>query len=211
VASGIVPLDPRSTESVAAAVELHAALLPTSPVIRIGPEFASRIYYGQLVERGILSCDLYFVDRQPAGFIAYTVLDRQRMLRFLVSRALPLGLIGVRAVLQDPTRLSLVSEAVTAMRYRQHREGKRYQGEILSFGVLPEFRSRAFIQTSGQRISHALFTRAKDFFSQQRVNGFRMMVQADNVETLLFYHALGCRVDGGGAKNGGVVSVAFEF
>ncbi|NJO12550.1 MAG: hypothetical protein HC872_02785, partial [Gammaproteobacteria bacterium] len=60
-------------------------------------------------------------------------------------------------------------------------------GELLSFGLLPQFRSRKFVAESRLRISQDLLREAMRALESSRVELSRAIVDADNLEARLFY------------------------
>jgi len=205
------PLDPANPAAIEAAVRLHGALLPDSPVSRLGPAFMRWFYYRTLVQDKLVCCDLSYVGGAPAGFIAYTKYSSDFMALGFRRHWLHLaGVMGV-AALRHPPVVREVLRVVSLMLRRKQQAARVVQGEILSFGVLPEYRSVEFVRRTGWRISLELYERAKKYFQDEGVPSFRMLVQAENRETLLFYSALGCQLckePGGDPKT---VQVIYTF
>ncbi len=193
--SGIRPLDPRNAGDVQAAVRLHCALLPQSPVSRLGPEFMRLFYYRKLVEDGLVQCDLAYHDGRAAGVIAYTRYPFDFMANGLRRHWLYLVAVTAYSLLRHPGRLGIILPVVAMLRERKRQAGDVPEGEILSFGVLPEYRGADFVRRSGRRIPVELFERARAFFLKEGISSFRMLVEADNREALLFYHTLGCKLE----------------
>lgn len=95
------------------------------------------------------------------------------------------------------------------MLHRKWRPNGACEGEILSLGVLPEYRNAEFIRRTGRRISLELFETAREFFKRAEITSFRMLVQADNREALFFYHALGCEFRKLEEANGKIIEVIY--
>ena len=190
---GIAPLDPRSTDDIEAAVRLHTLLLPRSPVVQLGPEFMRHFYYRTLIEDGLLCCDLYYWQGDAAGFIAYTKHASSFLASGLRRHWVFLAALMVWVTLRHPARLMVMLRVLGMMRGRRGRTGSISEGESLSFGVLPEYRSREFVGRTGRRISMELFEGVREYFRRERISSFRFLTEADNREALLFYHAMGGR------------------
>jgi len=189
---GIKPLDPNNRHAVAHAAQLHSTLLPDSPVSRLGQAFMRRFYYRKLVGDGLVCCDLYYHQGTPAGFLAYTKHPADFMALGLRRHWLYLMAVMAGGVFCRPTRVGVMLGVVAMLRTRQKEQLSGRQGELLSFGVLREYRTTTFMRQTGQRISLELFENAKRYFQREKITTLRLLVQADNRETLLFYHALGC-------------------
>ena len=67
-------------------------------------------------------------------------------------------------------------------------------GELLSFGVLPEYRSRKFINDTGLNVSNDLFESAIEQLRQAGKSKLRAIVDKDNLEAQFFYRSKGWRV-----------------
>ena len=204
---GVTPLDPRSVTDVESAVRLHALLLPRSPVARLGSAFMRHFYYRVLIEDGLVRCDLYHCQGVAAGFIVYTTYPSDFMAQGLRRHWLYLALLMVGLGLRHPVRLAVMLRVLTSMRGRRSQAGSISEGEALSFGVLPEYRSSEFVRRTGRRISRELFQRASEYFRREKIASFRLLVEADNREALLFYHAMGGRVRHGPKEGGQTVEI----
>lgn len=190
--NGIKPLDPRNRAELEAVVRLHGLLLAQSPVARLGTPFMRRFYYRELVQDGLICVDLCYSDGVAAGFVAYTRYASDFMAQGLRRHWLRLAGVMAGSVVRRPLLLGEIVRVLALMRNRKQQAGDVSRGEILSLGVLPEYRSGEFARRTGRRVSLELFGSARDYFARQNIASFRMLVGADNREALLFYHALGC-------------------
>lgn len=199
---GIRPLDPRNPHDLEAVTRMHAALIPQSPVCRLGAEFMEKFYYRKLVEDGLIHCDLYVHEGTPAGFIAYTEIPSRFMSEGLRHHWLYLAGVMARSIFRHPQRVGAVLKALTIMGSRTRKKGTSREGEMLSLGVLPEFRNPEFIRRTGKRIPSALFEHARTYFRNQGVVDIYLLVEAENKPALMLYRAMGGRfepdVDSGG-------------
>ncbi len=190
--NGIKPVDPRDRTGVEEIVRLHSLLLPQSPVARLGPAFMRRFYYQQLIRDGLVCADLYYSDGIAAGFIAYTKHAADFMAKGLQRHWLRLAGVVAGAILRRPLLLGEILRVFLLMRRRKQQSDSVLPAEILSFGVLPAYRSAEFVRRTGQRISLELFESARDYFDRHNLPSLRMLVETENRQALLFYHALGC-------------------
>jgi ribosomal protein S18 acetylase RimI-like enzyme len=208
---GIKPLDPQDRSDVADAARLYAALLPNTALTKLGEDFMKGFYFGALVEDGIIRCDLYYYQGRPAGFIAYTEQGWGFVSVSVRRHWFRLGMLLGWSVLRNPARLKTIGEVLLLMRKRGDEPPPPYRAEFLVFGVLPEFRSREFIQQTGRRISAELFENAKQCFARLGLPGFRLMVEADNREAVLFYHRMGCKLEKLSFGEGKVLQAVFAL
>jgi ribosomal protein S18 acetylase RimI-like enzyme len=190
---------------------LHAALLPESPVSRLGSRFMRDFYYRVLPREALLFGAVAYVDAQPAGFIAATH-DRTGFMRTAFERAWPrlLAVLGA-SVLSGATSMRAMWQAAQVMRGRSQAALDTRVGEILSLGVLPAYRHPAFVRQSGIRIATDLLDLAVDDLRAMGVQQIGAAVRADNTEAKLFYASLGWRLDGPRVAGGRPAAVEFVW
>lgn len=170
---------------------LHASLLPTSPIALLGPRFMERFYYRLLPRDGLICGALAYVDGEPAGFIVATQDSAGFMRAGLRRHGLSLLWVVSTSLLASPTRLPAVLEAWRLMRSQPAPPGTGTAGEILSLGVVPEYRGSRFIRESGIQVAIDLLERAVERLRAQGVRQIRAVVDQDNTAAKLFYHGLG--------------------
>ena len=200
---GLVELAARDRAGAEDAARLHEQLLPTSPVVRLGPRFIRRFYYDSLVADGLIACAIAYADGAPAGFIVCTRTPARFMADGLRRHVAGLSAVLLGEVVSDPRRLKVIWWTVTHMRRNPARAAAAgtddAEGEVLSFGVLPEFRNPAWIRRTRRRISLELFGWARGYFRSARLPRFRAVVESSNREALFFYSGQGCRPKPAGA------------
>jgi len=132
-----------------------------------------------------------YVDEKPAGFIVATH-DSDGFMRTSIRRHwLALSWVMATSVLLKPQRLGAVWEAWQIMRHLEAPVTQQEEGELLSFGVLPEYRRPKFIRQTGVRISSDLLDAAMSQIEERGVSLVRVVIDADNREAQIFYHGLG--------------------
>jgi ribosomal protein S18 acetylase RimI-like enzyme len=89
--------------------------------------------------------------------------------------------------------VAYVWEAIQLMRTAGPAEAGA-RGQILSFGVLPEFRDLRFVRRTGIRIGVDLLNKGVDVLRARGVRSIRAAVHRDNLEAQLFYRGQGWRV-----------------
>jgi ribosomal protein S18 acetylase RimI-like enzyme len=192
---GVVPLDPQSAAQLHDAARLYLALLPNTMLAALGQGFLRRFYFGTLVQEGTIRCDLYYYQGTPAGFISYSEEGFGFASTSIQRHWFRLGLLLTWSILSNPIRLKSILQMMLLMVRRRHAPPSPCKAEFLSFGVLPEFRSREFIRRTGRRVSAELFDSARQRFAELGVPTFRLIVEADNREAVFFYRAMGCAID----------------
>jgi len=173
---------------------LHAALLPGSPVVKLGYPFMTKYYYYHLVRDGLIGCHLALVDGRPAGFVSYTARPHDFMLAGLRRHLLSLFPIVTEALVTRLSRLAVVGRTLGMLKRRRDdlASGPVYDGEILSLAVLPQYRSSRFVHETGQHLSRMLFDLAVERTRQAGAHTLVMCVEARDHETLMFMHSMGC-------------------
>lgn len=170
---------------------LHAVLLSHSPVALLGPDFLERFYYRTLPRMGLIFGHVAYVDGEPAGFIVATHDASGFMQRAIRRRFLQIAWIMLGSVVRDPQRIGAIWEAVQIMRGLPPTDNSGPQGELLSMGVLPAFRSREFLLNTRLKIGPDLLAAALRQLAERDVGRVRVIVDADNLEARLFYSGQG--------------------
>ena len=100
-------------------------------------------------------------------------------------------------MLHDPRLVKRLFKALWLMVSRRGETvlGEDPLGEVLGIGVLPEYRSHEFVRRTGLRVGDDLVAHAAVFLQRAGVSRLRMVVEAHNRPTLLFYHNLGARFE----------------
>lgn len=174
---------------------LHRELLAHSPVVLLGRPFGERFYYKTLVQEGYIRGLVAYVDGVPAGFVVATTDSAGFMGKALRRHPFRIGWLLGLSVLRDPRRLGALWEAWRIMRGQQA-PVTQDAAEILSFGVLPEFRDRKFFQQTGIKISLDLMDAMICELSGDGVDTIRVVVDEDNLQARLFYQAAGFALAG---------------
>jgi len=169
--------------------ELHAALLPASPITLLGPRFREEFYYKDLPEMGLIFGSVAYVAGRAVGFVAATHDSDGFMAAAVARKPLRVAWIVATALLADPRRIAAVREAVRIKRGRERSAEGLRKAEILSIGVLPEYRSG-----SGLNIARDLVQSALDLLQASGAARVCAVVDADNQQSLRFFAKLGFRL-----------------
>lgn len=185
------PLHHEDKAAIKSVAHLHRTLLPTSPVAKLGSAFLERFYYSRFLKDALLNCDYYRYDGKIVGFITYTKRPFDLLKIGLSKNFFYLCGFMLFLFVRRPHK---IIETLGVLRLNTGIQSEdKHQGAILSFGVLPEYRNRKFIDKTGTYISHELFRHTFDFFRKDGISKLRMLVEPDNREALLFYHTYGCK------------------
>jgi hypothetical protein len=165
----IVSLTLERVEEVA---DLHQRILPTSPIPCLGKRFMTRFYYPRLLADSHSFCELYEVEGKAVAFISYTC-DSQSLFRNWIRRhSLSLAWhLGV-TLCSAPQTLKTMIQALQLVRQHREETTEKIPAEILSFGVLPEYRSLEFFQRTRKKIANELFAVAKKKLGSARSDSF---------------------------------------
>lgn len=171
--------------------ELHAALLPDSPLARMGRRFTEDFYYRLLPRLGLIFGAVAYVDADPAGFVAATD-DSAGFMKTAVRRAGPQLLITLgRTLISRPSEFGPMVEAWRAFRCRPGTRASPVRGEILSLGVVPRYREPGFVRASGLRISLDLVSYAVQQLRDRGLREILALVATENTAAKLLYKGLG--------------------
>jgi len=173
---------------------LHSELLGHSPLVLMGPEFMRDFYYSLLPADGFISGAVAYLNGEAVGFVVGTG-DANGFLAQATKRHwFRLCWIVAKSLIRKPSRLSAMKEAYGIQSNVQAQEYGPEVGELLSFGVLPEFRSRKFIKETDLQVSSDLFDKAIEQLRSAGKSTIRAIVDKDNLEAQFFYRSNGWQV-----------------
>ena len=191
-------VDPGNKADVAAAARLHRELFADIGLIaRLGERLLRRFSYSVLVRDGLMGATLFEVDGQPAGLAAYTLDSKAvhqavtgRYLGLVVRESLVSLVLEPRILLAFPAAARLLLE-----RRDEQTEGQAPVAEMLAIGVLPPYRTPAFVRQTGLRIADQLLARGLAYFRQAGVREARGVVLAGNLPALAFFRMRASRIE----------------
>jgi ribosomal protein S18 acetylase RimI-like enzyme len=170
---------------------LHAELLPTSPVAKLGTRFLERFYYSVLPSAGIIFGAVARVDGAAAGFAAATDDSANFARNALRGRQLAAAWAAASSLLVTPGRIATAIEVFRLALARTSIDRCEPQGEILSLGVREQYRGSRFVAESGLQIANDLAEDAIDCLRTKGCQHVRALVDADNLAARFFYSGLG--------------------
>jgi len=187
-------VDGAESECARNAAALHATLLGHSPLVLMGAEFVEEFYYTVLPAESRICGAIACVDGVPAGFIVATADPNGFMSSAVKKHWAHICWILLKSLLRNPGRIFAIKEAWQIQSNVQASDYGPDVGELLSFGVLPEFRTRRFLKTEELYIASDLLKIAVRQLQELGKKRLRAIVDKDNIEAQLFYRANGWRV-----------------
>ena len=175
---------------------LHAALLPASPVVRLGTDFMLQFYYHHLVRDGLIGCRVVRVDGHPAGFVAYTARPHDFMVAGLRRHAATLVRVLTGALVERPSRIITVAHTLGILKHRRDdlAAGPAYDAEIMSLGVLPQYRAPEFVRRTGMRLGERLVLDAMGALAAAGCETIAMLTEVRDRATALLLHSMGFKL-----------------
>ena len=174
--------------------QLHCELLGHSPLVLMGPEFMRDFYYTVLPADGLVCGAIAYVQGKAAGFVVATDDPNGFMSRAFSDHWLRIVYLMIKSVIRNPSRVLAMKEAYEIQKNVQNGECAKGVGELLSFGVLKEYRTRSFMSESGIHIASDLHERAVGRLKRMNSRVIRAIVDKDNLEAQFFYRAHGWHV-----------------
>lgn len=171
--------------------EMHARLLPTSPLVKLGEDFLETFCYRILVQEGAILGTVAWIGESPAGFITITDDYSHFMKNALKRRLTQVVQAGATSLLKKPARVATVFEILRLMTAYESQPPEDAEGEILSLGIEEEFRTPEFISQCRRHIAIDLL---EGELGRLRVMGrkrVRAVVNTSNMAAQLLYRGLG--------------------
>lgn len=186
--------------------DLHARILPTSPLVRLGRRFMEKFYYSVLPEHALIFGAVACVEGTPAAFVVATS-DSSGFIRTAVRRCWgKMAYESAASLLTNPRVLKGVPEALALTksrfaewRHRSHHAEPEHEshipqgGEILSIGTLPEYQTPGFHRETRLNLAEELLNFAVGRLRDNGTQVVRCVVDADNKPAQFFYHSRGWR------------------
>jgi ribosomal protein S18 acetylase RimI-like enzyme len=150
-----------------------------------------RFYYRWLPADGFLVGAVAYVDGQPAGFVVGTSNPTGFMRAALRRRWRRLLWVLATCLILRPHAVGAVLAACRVLRTRRPEPAAAGSAEILSMGVLPEYRTQRFVVESKLRLSMNLVDHIASRLVAAGADTVRAIVAADNPQAKLLYSGLG--------------------
>jgi hypothetical protein len=180
-----LPELPPPHASPAVLAELHAELLPTSPVVGMGPHFLRDFYYGVMVDEGLVLGYLAYLDGAPVGFQA-TTRDANGFLGAAVRRRW--GSLLALLVRHPPSPRAVRRAMEVGGDRRRHRH--QQASELLSMGVRRTRPSGATTGVSRRQVALMLIEAAGQHLPRPVIT----LVDETNVPSRRLFEGMGWTV-----------------
>jgi ribosomal protein S18 acetylase RimI-like enzyme len=191
----VLPFDRDHHPPAKALAQLHRRMLPRSPISLLGQQFAQKVYYGLLPQQGLTFGAVAYVNAQPVGFIAATTRPQDFMQFALKRHLVYIGSVIVLPTLIHPVKhIRGIWQALTIMRHLPTSIITNGEAELLSLGVLPEYRHSALGKQIGHHIAHDLVQVVVQQLASRNQTAMRAIVDQDNIAAQIFYQRSGWQV-----------------
>lgn len=186
IPGNLIKLDPLNPKHVNGATSLTLALFAESPAGKLGEFFLKNFYFSCLPKLGLIDCLLYEVGGKFIGFIVYTALPYTFIKTGTNAHFFRLALTVAYSMLLKPSRILAVLNVKGQDNWRRTAEQDPGLCEMLTFGVLPQFRKQADRET-GKRISRRIFESALEDMLNRDKERCLLVVSKENVLVNGFY------------------------
>lgn len=191
----IVPLSPETVEDVA---KIHASELPHSPIPRLGHEFMTRFFYGKLLHDPLFYCYVFCHQGKTAGFISFSVDSKKLFRNGIRHHFLLLCRIILKTIVCQPQTLPVVFASILFMKSQKKEVLADIDAEVLTFAILPEFRTVEFYKNTGVKVGEALFSKMAQKYNELKVKQIKLFTETKKANLLakLFYTSFHMKIEG---------------
>lgn len=163
------------------AAALYMAHLPASPVCKLGSGFMEDYYYRVLPESGFIFGVVAYLEGRPAG-LTVAAYDSERFMAAAARRTWPAQVkhIGL-ALARDPRRFAGLLEARRIGRMLGRKSSREPMGQVLTFAVNPEYRSREFKQRTNILLANLMIKRMILEFRRAGTPRIRTFIDSKNI------------------------------
>lgn len=183
---------------------IHESVLTDSIYTWIGRPFLE-YYYRNLLKSDHFLCHVHTFNGKVTGFLASTSQARRIFFRQLLKDTLPISAVLLRIIAGEPRRLGPILSASRFLFVQRPTMLPHVEGEVLSFAVLPEYRTIEVGADGGLRptefcarwkipVAAELFYAAMQNLAARGVRDVKIMTPSDNATSNRFYAKVGCRL-----------------
>jgi ribosomal protein S18 acetylase RimI-like enzyme len=191
----VVPFDRDHLPPAKALAQLHRQMLPRSPISLLGQQFAQKVYYGLLPKQALIVGAVAYVNAQPIGFIAATTRPQDFMQIALRRHLVYIGtVIAIPTLIHPFKRIRAIWQALTIMQHLPASTISEDEAELLSLGVVPEYRYTALGKQIGHHVARDLLQVVVDQLASRDQMTIRAIVDQDNIAAQVFYQRSGWQV-----------------
>lgn len=189
-------------EHVSEVVRIHQLVLTDSIYTWIGRPFLE-YYYQNLLKNDDFFCHVYTFNGKVTGFLASTSAAYGVFLRQLRRDVLSISSVLTRIIAREPRKFRVILSASRFLFVQHPTILADVNGEVLSFAVLPEYRTAEVGADGGLRptefyarweipVAAELFFTAVQNLAACGVRDVKIMTPTDNVASNRFYTKVGC-------------------
>jgi hypothetical protein len=192
-------IDPDNPTDALAAARLHIKLFgQIGPIAQLGEHLLKTYCYSHLIRTGMMQAVFVEVAGQPVGLAAYT--GNSTMLHEAALRShLPFVFRQtLRALLRRPALVARLPGAALLLWERRREKIRQADGafaEVISFGVLPRYRTHTFLQRTGLRVPDLLLDHVLNDLRAQGYPRVRGVVLLSNKPAFAFFTRRADRVE----------------
>jgi ribosomal protein S18 acetylase RimI-like enzyme len=162
---------------------LQRQVLPDTMSARLGCRF-NDVYHETMLKSDDYLCDGYFVDGQLVGYLSYTA-NTMHLLRHVLRRNILsyLGALVMDAV-REPRTLGLILRVARSVLVPSREPSPGVTAELLSVGVLPEFRGSRGKDATARPIADDLLNNAIATLRARGVTAVRLVSKPVHVDPI---------------------------
>jgi len=193
------PIDPDNRSDIQTAARLHIKLFgQIGPIAQLGEDLIASYCYGHLIRTGMMKAVFVEVGDQAVGLAGYTG-DVIALHEAALRRHLPVVLREtLRAIIRRPSLLARLP-GVAMLIWERHADqvpsSKGTFAEVVTFGVLPRYRTPSFVQRTGLRVPDLLLDHVLDELRKEGYPRVRGVVLVANKPAVAFFSSRADRVE----------------
>lgn len=184
--NSITGTQPLSLQDIPKVVRIHQDTLPESPLVQLGGDFLRKIYYPCLIDDFDSFGFVYFFEGKPVGFICGTLNQSHFLGNMFQGHWIRLPYFLLRDLSKN---FQSLKEIFHLLFDQTPKQVKAIQSQLLSFAILPEFRSPEFYKTYPIKIANLLFQTAVDEFKRRGVRVFQLVTDKKNLSNIFYRNA----------------------
>ncbi|MFQ5672487.1 MAG: hypothetical protein ACE5G9_05280 [Nitrospinales bacterium] len=174
----IIQIKKGMNDEIRQVAEIHHAILPKSMMTRLGKKFLTEVYYPVCIEDSRFHCFASIYEGRVAGFMTLVTKGGSGGLIMLLFKR-PVALLSALShmVFHNPKACWWSLQIIFHLGLGKKEPLHEIPCELVSSGVLPEFRSAEFVKKTGRRLSRELYLNLVQFMLDHeipRLKGFTL-------------------------------------
>lgn len=123
--------------------------LPSSVPAILGFEFLSRFYFKNIIKTDKIFGLVYEYNNKILGYITYSIYSGSILLNIIKKNFIPLCLLLIKEIIKNPRKIKIIL-TLNFLLFQQKKILPQIHPEIVSFGVLPEYRTSYLDKSIGK-------------------------------------------------------------